>query len=116
MKGIGKTRRYAWILLTVMLLAGLFLDGGGETAPPSEDGLSPCVLGQGQRPVSDAHQTYLVTVPSVVEASLSSRISIAELNCAFEGGIRILCKVFSIKLPVPSDCVRRLTFLRVLRI
>ena len=116
MKEKGKTRRYAWILLTVMLLAGLFFDGGGETALPSEEGVSTCVLGQGQRPVSDAHQTYLVTVPSVVEASLSFRISIADLNCAFEGGVRILCKVFSIKLPVPSDCVRRLTFIKVLRI
>ena len=116
MKGIGKTRKYAWILLTVMLLAGLFYDRGRETALNTEEDISICVLGQGQRPVSDAHQTYLVTVPSVVEASLSSRISIAELNCAFEGGIRILCKVFSIKLPVPSDCVRRLTFLKVLRI
>ena len=81
-----------------------------------EDGISNCVLGQGQRPVSDAHQTYLVTVPSVVEASLSSRISIAELNYAFEGGIRVHCKVFSVKQPVPSNSGQRLNFLKVLRI
>ncbi|MBQ6310731.1 MAG: hypothetical protein IJK74_04185 [Bacteroidales bacterium] len=113
---MGKTRRYAWILLTVMLLAGLFHDRGGEVTLSSEDGISTCVLGQGQRPVSDAHQTYLVTVPSVVEASLSSRISIAELNCAFEGGVRVHCKVFSVKQPVPSNSGQRLNFLKVLRI
>lgn len=115
MKGMGKTRNFAWILLTVMLLAGLFCN---RNATPSfdEDGSSVYVLGQAQIPVSDAHQTYLVTVPSVVEASLSSRISIAESNYAFDGGIRVMSKVFSVKLPVPSDCGQRLNYIKVLRI